>query len=287
MKCPSGCGEMFRGEVLWVCGWCGTGVHRREPDPPPLPSVVSIPAGKFAMGAAVGDLWAQDHERPAREVYLSPYAIGLTPITNGEYRAFVEAVGWRMPNHWAQRPPVGENARHPICFVAWQDARAYCDWLSSLTGKTVTLPTEAQWEKAARGGFWLDGDEYASRPNPNPNRIFPNGETILLPEQANFAGLQAGTTPVGHFPTGASPYGCLDMSGNVSEWCQDSYGKDSYSVLPDRDPCANGGGRRTLRGGSWRSGIEHVRCSNRYLYDPDLCSYGIGFRVTITDSTGR
>ena len=112
-----------------------------------------------------------------------------------------------------------------------------------------------------------------------PERRFPNGHDELLPWHANFAGLQAGTTPVGQFPEGASPYGCLDMSGNVSEWCLDTFSGEFYKTMPTQNPLCRGKGRKALRGGSWRSGMDHVRCSNRYYYEPDQPSYGIGFRV--------
>jgi formylglycine-generating enzyme required for sulfatase activity len=279
LKCPNGCGDMLAGELLWVCGWCGAPLPRHNPAPVSPPEMVEVPAGRFLMGAAEGDAWAQDHEKPCQEIYLSGYEISMYPITNGQYRMFVEATHRQAPAHWEARPPVGENTQHPVCFVSWFDARAYCEWLSETTGDTFTLPTEAQWEKGARGGLWLDGDLKASVPNPFPDRRFPNGCDRLLPAHANFDGLQAGTTPVGRFPEGTSPYGCLEMSGNVSEWCLDTYNPAFYARMPKCDPCEVGEGLKALRGGSWRSGTDHVRCSNRYFYPPDRSSYGIGFRI--------
>ena len=279
MKCPNGCGEMLAGELLWVCGWCGASLPRQEPPPAHPPEMVTVPEGVFVMGAVEGDAWALDHEKPRREIYLAGYAISIHPITNGQYRLFVEATRAKAPAHWAARPPLGQNTQHPVCFVSWYDAQAYCRWLSKTTGEIYDLPSEAQWEKAARGGLWLDGDQQASVPNPMPERRFPNGHDELLPWHANFAGLQAGTTPVGQFPEGASPYGCLDMSGNVSEWCLDTFDGAFYETMPTQNPLCRGKGRKALRGGSWRSGMDHVRCSNRYYYEADRPSYGIGFRV--------
>lgn len=279
MNCPNGCGPMIAGEVFWVCGWCGESHPRQEPEAPGLPEMVTIPAGVFFMGAADDDEWALPHEKPSREIYLSTFEIAIYPITNDHYRKFVKETGHQPPAHWQSKPPVGQNALHPVCFVSWLDAYAFCIWLSATTGDTYALPTEAQWEKAARGGLWLDGDQSASQPNPIPRRRYPTGDAQPLPTQANFAGRQGGTTLVGNFPEGASPYGCQDMSGNVSEWCLDVYEPTFYGTMPERDPQNTGDGARALRGGSWRSGVDHVRCSNRYYYQPDQPAYGIGFRV--------
>ena len=279
MRCPRGCGEMMAGELLWVCGWCGTCWPRKPSPTPPLPQMVKIPAGKFKMGSSEDDPDALPHEKPQRTVYLSGYWISAHPITNGQYRSFVQAAKRDAPAHWKARLPVGENSLHPVCFVSWHDVMAYCGWLSQVTGHPFTLPTEAQWEKAARGGLWLDGDETASVANSMPGRRFPNGNQDLLPEHANLGGLEGGTTVIGNFPGGASPYGCLDMAGNVSEWCLDTYDPEFYKAMSLCDPCREEEGRKALRGGSWRSGMDHVRCSNRYYYPPGDRSYGIGFRV--------
>jgi formylglycine-generating enzyme required for sulfatase activity len=220
-----------------------------------------------------------DHEKPAKEVFLASYNISITPVTCGQYMHFLRETGSPSLAYWEFKPPYGENARHPVCFVSWDNAGDYCRWLSETSGVEYTLPTEAQWEKAARGGFWLDGDQEEKKENLVPHRWFPHGELQLSPQQANFNGYYAGTTPVGSFPQSASPYGCLDMSGNVSEWCLDKYNPDFYQSMPTSNPFADGQGLKVLKGGSWRSGIEHVRCSNRYFYRPEQSSYGIGFRV--------
>lgn len=281
MRCPRGCGEMLEGSLLWVCGWCGASERRAEPKLPGLPETVPIPAGKFWMGSPPEDADAEPHERPMRLCRLSFYGISRCPVTNAHYAGFVKESGCEAPALWKARPPVGENARHPVCFVTWHAAMAYCAWLSETTKMTCCLPTEAQWEKAARGGLWLDGDRQAETANPAPTRRFPHGLAKLASEEANFGGLVGATTPVGAYPLGASPYGCLDMVGNVSEWCLDTYRPDAYTDLPDDEPVAEGPGMRVVRGGSWRSEQAHARCSNRYFYAPERSSYGIGFRIAV------
>lgn len=287
MKCPNRCGDMLAGELLWVCGWCGRSMPRREPAPAPMPEMIEVRSGTFSMGASDTDHMAQEHEYPCREVWMDLYSISRTLIRNDQYWAFTQATGQAEPEHWKRHPPVGENARHPVCFVSYYDAHAYCEWLSDITGKRFSLPTEAQWEKAARGGHWLDGDETARQANPLPDRIFPHGGTEMLADQANFGGLQGGTSIVGQYTASAGPYGCLDLSGNASEWCLDTYLPEAYAALPVRDPFAGGEGLKVVRGGSWRSGMDHIRCSNRYFYDPEQNSYGIGFRVVSPGKDGR
>ncbi|MCA9071377.1 MAG: SUMF1/EgtB/PvdO family nonheme iron enzyme, partial [Planctomycetaceae bacterium] len=284
MKCPQGCGEMLAGELLWVCGWCGASEPRQSPPllfPPPL---VHIPAGFFWQGSRDDDPRAQPHERPLRRVWLDEYAISIYPITNDDYRVYVEQTQAAEPDHWATRPPTGIHARHPVCFVTWNEAMNYCRWISEVTGTPFSLPTEAQWEKAARGGEWLDGDAAAQVPNPHPQRTFPHGRPDLLSTEANFAGVCGGTTPIGVFSESISPYQCFDMVGNVSEWCWDTYDAKGYHNLPETNPRNESRGDRVVRGGSWRSEADHARCSNRYFYNPDRKSYGIGFRIVQIES---
>jgi iron(II)-dependent oxidoreductase len=243
--------------------------------------MTEVPAGEFIMGSRDDDPDAPAHEKPAEPRYLSKYWISVIPITNGQYEIFVKEKQKEPPAGWRARPPVGENKDHPVHFVSWYDACEYCEWLSAVTGDLYTLPTEAQWEKAARGGIWLDGDDNAALRNPQPERRYPNGNRVISLQDANHDGLEGGTSIAGSRPSGASPYGCLDMSGNVSEWCLDTYSPDAYSSLPYKDPSMTGPGKKVLRGGSWRSEPSHVRCSNRYFYLPERCSYGIGFRVAL------
>jgi formylglycine-generating enzyme required for sulfatase activity len=283
MICPNGCGEMMAGEILWVCGWCGASLQRAEPSIEMPPPFVKVPAGAFFMGCPKEDSLGLDHEKPLRKFYLSGYKIGLLPVTNGLYYEFVKNTGKQAPDHWTKKPPLGANSKHPVTFVSWQDAKAFCGWLSTVIQKHCTLPTEAQWEKAARGGEWLDGDLSAKIENPLPQRKFPHGNEIFKPNYGNFGGLEGGTTVVGIYPEGAGPYGCLDLAGNVSEWCLDTFAPKSLNTMPYRDPVHLGKGKKVLKGGSWRSEPAHLRCSNRYFYERTDKSYGIGFRVAITD----
>ena len=282
MNCPNGCGEMLTGEILWVCGWCGHSIPRKSPEPMEPPEMVRVPGGTFFFGSSDGDPFERDHEKPQKEIFLSDYSISLKPVQNGQYMQFIKVTGAKEPAHWKTNAPLGENQFQPVCFVSWHDAMDYCKWLSDKEEKEYSLPTEAQWEKAARGGIWLDGDNEKKITNPIPERIFPCGNDIN-PENGNFNGLIGKTTPAGSFKGGLSPYGCVDMSGNVSEWCLDTYKPDSHLTIDPINPIAKGEGKKVLKGGSWRSEKDHIRCSNRYMYDPDRCSYGIGFRIVCAE----
>lgn len=254
MRCPRGCSDMMAGALLWVCGHCGARRERVPPPTAPPPTLTPVPEGPFLFGS---------DEAGLRPMELDAYRIGVAPVTNGQYRVFVEETGADHPAHWRGELPCGEPLAHPVVFVNWHDALAYCGWLSGQTSDRIGLPSEAQWEKAARGGLWLAGEPPAgatARPNPAPERRFPwAGATGR--ERANYAGRYGGTTEVGRFPGGASPYGCLDLAGNVSEWCLDATGTP------------------VLKGGSWRSEAAHIMCSNRYPYPAGTRGYGVGFRV--------
>jgi formylglycine-generating enzyme required for sulfatase activity len=180
-----------------------------------------IPAGEFTMGS--------DHnlnEQPIRKVYLDAYWMAKNLITVGQFKAFCKAKTY--PYDWKkQKPQWGWIDTHPMVLVNWDDARAYCRWAGG------DLPTEAQFEKAARG---TDAREY-----PWGNRF---QATLLCTNTQS-------TAPVGSFPKGASPFGCFDMAGNVFEWCLDYYSAN-YNGLPDRNPKGPPTGRgRVLRGGDW------------------------------------
>lgn len=159
---------------------------------------VTIPAGEFLMGSAKQkDRLARDSELPQHKLFLPEYRIARVPVTNRQYKQFVEATQHRSPDHWekGQIPPNKEN--HPVVYVTWHDVLAFCEWAK------VRLPTEAEWEKAARG---TDG------------RIYPWGNEVPDKNRCNFNNNVGDTTPVGNYPQGASRYGCLDMAGIVWEW---------------------------------------------------------------------
>ncbi len=252
------------------------------------PELVEIPPGPFLMGTSDEQIramlerydWARefkvkgwfDREQPQHEVILGSYEIGRYPVTNAEYAAFVAATGRRPPRHWQGDQPPEELVDHPVVHVTWEDAMAYVNWLQERTNQPYRLPTEAEWEKAARGAdarLWPWGNDWdASRANCKP------------------AG-PGTTTPVGQYPAGASPYGCQDMAGNVREWCSTLWGnnpKRPSFPYPYRSDDGRENldvdGLRILRGGSWRSNNPGpVRCAYRGRTIPGGRIVGSGFRV--------
>ena len=227
------------------------------------PDWVEIPAGKFWMGseskAAYGD------EKPVHQVYLDTYLIGRTPVTNAQYQLFVAATGHEAPEHWKDGSVPKGLADHSVVYVSWQDALAYCRWLSEVVGKEIMLPSEAEWEKAARG----DKDK----------RAYPWGD-IFYPQRANTRGGGPGqTTAVGSYPQGASPYGILDMSGNVWEWTRSLL--KAYPYLPDdgRENLEEDDARG-VRGGAFLVNQRYsLGGAIRKYYNPHLRFNDMGFRV--------
>lgn len=227
--------------------------------------MIRIPAGRFTMGS--GD------ERHG--ISLPEYRIGKYPVTNQEYKAFVDATGHQVPRYWTGRQPVEDQLNHPVVDVSWHDALAYCRWLARETGVPYTLPSEAEWEKAARGTADV--------------RLYPWGNEYD-PAKCNTDESGFGnTTPVGRFsPQGDSPYGCVDMSGNAWEWTRSLWGRRlrdpdfAYPYDPD-DGRENldAEGRRVLRGGSFGRGKVLAQVFARGHYAPDLRNYNNGFRLAL------
>jgi formylglycine-generating enzyme required for sulfatase activity len=229
------------------------------------PVWVMIPESPFWMGSDHGG----DGEKPVHQAHLASYQIARVPITNAQYVLFVQATKREVPQHWQDgRPPRGQES-HPVMNVSWHDALAYCRWLSEAVGKVIRLPSEAQWEKAARGEKdrreypW--GDEWdASRCN---NRELGIGET----------------TPVGIFPEGASPYGCLDMAGNVLEWTSSLNKPYPYVQSDGRENLEAGDDvSRVLRGGSFDDLQGSARCACRFRAVPRDHGRLDGFRVVVS-----
>jgi len=206
--------------------------------------LVRVPAGKFLMG----------DEKNA--VTVDEFYIGKYPVTNAQYAAFAKATG--------RKDAITGKDDHPVVNVSWDDAVAFAEWLSVQTGKLFRLPTEAEWEKAARG---MDG------------RIYPWGDAGD-PKKANTSeGGPGGTTPVGQYsPGGDSPYGCADMAGNVWEWTSSLYRPYPYEPGDGREDL-KAGGARVLRGGAYYDDPGGVRCACRFRDLPDYGSGDIGFRV--------
>lgn len=221
---------------------------RQAAKPPIVFDWVEIPAGPFLMGSdKQKDPAARDDELPQQTVLLPTYRIARTPVTNAQYQVFVQATGRRAPQHWKEgRIPEGKE-KHPVVYVSWQDAVAFCAWASEATGMTIRLPSEAEWEKAARG---TDG------------RLYPWGNDKPTKEHCNLGMNVGDTTPVGSYPKGASPYGVLDAAGNVWEWTNSLWKGYPYDPADGReDPYREGS--RTVRGGSFGSRDGLVRCACR------------------------
>jgi formylglycine-generating enzyme required for sulfatase activity len=244
------------------------------------------------MGADDGE----EDERPIHRVFVDAYYISAHPITNRHYAAFVTATGYHAPSvrelprlvtpsHeaaflelatpyiWRNGTPPPERDSHPVALVRYQDAVAYCTWLSRHIGQLVRLPTEAEWERAARGGLEL--------------RRYPWGDDIDA-SRANFladAALKTrhGTTPVGSYPPNGLEL--FDMSGNVWEWVADWYGADTYRDAESQNPQGPAAGVfRIVRGGSWVThDVSQLRCAHRHRVPTDTYTYSIGFRVVYSE----
>lgn len=232
--------------------------------PPSGADMVLIPAGEFEMGSHDG---APD-EQPVHTVRLSGFYIDKYEVTVGQYRQFVRATGAAFPD-WAEVTRYAETDRHPIVNVSWYDAMAYAKW----AGKT--LPTEAQWEYAARGG--LEGKAYSW------------GNQALDVTRANYEDSDIGkTAPVGSYS--ANGYGLHDMAGNVWEWCIDEYIADFYSTSPGKNPVAGPrisllddsfrkiATRRSVRGGGWDAASRRLRVAYRDGNGPRGKVDSVGFR---------
>jgi formylglycine-generating enzyme required for sulfatase activity len=257
-----------------------------------LPPLALIPSGDFVMGS---DEAAEADERPPHRVRLDAYLIGVQPVTHAEYAMFVRATNYRSPAIyelplivtagrqdrertfraagepyvWRDSSPPRDRLDHPVTLVRHEDAAAYCAWLSTVSRRTVRLPTEAEWENAARGGL--------------KGRRYPWGDR-LDPDLANFLADPAlktskGTTACRTYP--ANEYGLFDVIGNVWEWVQDWYDPGYYAASPAENPQGPPGGHlRLVRGGGWLvSDMRMLTCSHRHKVPPDTYSYSIGFRI--------
>lgn len=254
---------------LYNLGYRGYSIGRVECI---LPPVCPVPAGLFTMGSDKSrDKEARDDETPQYPVAVDNFAIGQHPVTVAEYACAVRAKAVPEPpayellgtkTDWAKQQT---HPDHPVVCVSWDDARGYCVWLAKTTGQRWRLPTEAEWEKAARGG---DG------------RIYPWGNTF---DQARCNSWESGintTTPVGSYPGGESFYHVQDMAGNVWEWTSSHYQHYPYRENDGRENL-DSTGNRVLRGGSWGYALRGVRAACRYNYQPGYLNVRIGFRLVV------
>jgi len=237
----------------------------REPTPRPPEGMVLIPAGSFLMGSEDG----YSDEKPVHEVYVDAFYLDQDEVTVAQYQSYLRATGGSKPAHWDEQL---QNPNRPVVYVSWQDAMDYAQW----AGKR--LPTEAEWEYAARGGnTGLAG---------KPKYDYPWGNDIS-PSKANYDAERSRhwdwknakryLRNVGSFS--ANGYVLYDMAGNVWEWCADWYAGDYYSKSPKQNPKGPATGKyRVLRGGSWNGDPQYVRCAGRNGNYPANRVVNTGFR---------
>jgi formylglycine-generating enzyme required for sulfatase activity len=238
-------------------------------DAPLAPRMVIVPQGEFQMGSPEGE--GDPNQHPQHPVTIgNPFAVGVCPVTRGEFAAFVKARGHKVQGSkkgsWLD-PGFRQNDDHPVVMVSWHDAQAYVAWLrESSGGRAYRLLSEAEWEYCCRAGT-------AS--------AYSTGESIT-PAQANFEKDSTGTTSVREFPP--SPWGLHDMHGNVWEWCEDNWHKNYTDNPPSNGLVWQGGDSsfRVLRGGSWGNGPGNLRSAYRNRFHPGFRSGNFGFRVART-----
>jgi iron(II)-dependent oxidoreductase len=231
--------------------------------PKPPEGMVYIPEGYFQMGTSSG----RDDEKPMHFVYTSAYFIDKFEVSNAQYMEFIDATGRAKPKYWQDENFNSPDA--PVVGVDWHDAMEYAKW------KNRRLPTEAEWEKAARG---------------NDGRLWPWGDKWkkgFVPYFVNISGEEDQykfTAPVTYYESGASPFGLFNTAGNVWEWCLDWYLKDYYRISPEINPPGPESGSATmksLRGGSWANSIDSVRVVQRARNLPNTKNEIYGFRTVL------
>lgn len=227
-----------------------------------LPEIVIIPEGYFWMGCDTG----QENEMPRHRVWVDRFGLGKFPVTNREYSLFVAATG-AQPAHFCSQAMFADPDQ-PVVGVTWDDAIAYCQWLGAATGKAFRLPTEAEWERGARGD--------------REGALYPWGDEP--PWERPYAGYDqhtGGPQRVGS--NEPNDFGLYDMSEGVHEWCSDFYDPGYYRYSPEKNPQGPATGqRRASRGGSWRHRVKFSRCALRSSLPPSFKYSDYGFRVALT-----
>jgi toxoflavin biosynthesis protein ToxD len=240
---------------------------------PLLPAFIAIPAVPFLIGTPERELSAlakayggtresYREESPQHTLTLPAFAIAQIPVTNALYALFVAATGARPPSTWRAPQPPAALLAHPVVDLSWTDARAFCEWLSAAVSRSYRLPSEAEWEHAARG---VDG------------RTFPWGNE-WQPALANTRERGLGGTLPTDNQAGASPYGCIDMAGNVWEWTTSLDAPYPYRPDDGRED-AQAAGRRILRGGCYANPHGFARCACRFRLAPPVRNEFLGFRL--------
>jgi len=246
----------------------GAGILTHEIEVRDLSIAVSrIPAGWFLMGCKGGaGVLVQDQERPVHRVWVDEFLLANCQVTNADYARFAQATA--SPAAPFAADPALNFPHQPVVGVSWSEAVSFCEWLSASSKRTFRLPTEAEWERAARGG--------------REGALYPWGDEPpqSLPDYAERCARywRTGPEPVGRGePNG---YGLYNMCDNVHEWCRDWYSPDYYAVSPERNPRGpETGERRASRGGSWRHHIKMSRCAARSSIPPEFHYADYGFRV--------
>jgi len=207
-----------------------------------------------------------DNEKPVHRVWIDEFLLAECQVTNAEYACFVRSTGATAPPFWSDASL--NRPEQPVVGVSWHEAVRYCEWLSASAGKNFRLPSEAEWERAARGG--IEG------------KLYPWGDTPPQSLATYSARCEA------YWKTGPEPVGCGEPNGyglsnmcdNVHEWCSDWYSANYYEVSPERNPRGpDSGERRASRGGSWRHHIKMSRCAARSSIPPAFQYADYGFRV--------
>ena len=225
--------------------------------------VALIPAGTFLMGDDDG----RPNEQPVHSVSLSAFRIALLPVTNRGYGAFLAATAHEPPRFWTDRQ--FNDPDQPVTGVTWFEAVAFCEWLAGETGLPWRLPTEAERERAARGGLEAAAFPWGNDPGEDGGRFAQDGPWPVGRAQPN-----------GFGPFGSNGFGLFDMAYNVHEWCSDWHSNDYYKTSPERDPKGPASGtRRASRGGAWRHQVKISRCAARSSLDPTFRYNDYGFRV--------
>ncbi len=225
---------------------------------------IEIPAGWFWMGSEGHYAW----ESPRHRVFVDRFLISPTTVTRREYASFIEDTGHPLPEDWLE--PQFSDPDQPAVGVNWFDAIAYCEWMSRKTRIPCRLPTEAEWERACRGG--VDDAQYAWGNDPPESFEY-------------FRRKWSGPRRVGEWrPNG---FGILNMGENVHEWCLDWYAPDYYAASPPENPAGpENGTRRVSRGGSWRHQVKGSRAAHRSSLPPEFRYTDYGFRV-VTGAEAR
>jgi formylglycine-generating enzyme required for sulfatase activity len=210
------------------------------------------------MGSDAG----QDNERPVHRVWIDAFGLAACQVTNADYARFLRGTGTEPPPFWTD--PNFNHPEQPAVAVSWFEALKYCEWLSAGTGGRYRLPTEAEWERAARGG--------------PEGKLYPWGDSPpqSLPDYEKR--WKTGPEPVARYAP--NEFGLHDIGENVHEWCSDWYQADYYAISPERNPRGpETGARRSSRGGSWRHHIKVSRCAARSSIPPQFQYADYGFRV--------